>query len=164
MTSACASIASISRERPSMKPCFSFAAWNSAFSRRSPWARASSMSCTFFGRSTSLRCLSSSRRARYPRGVMGTRSAILELLQRRDAEPASLELADGGHGGARPRQGGEIGQPAHESGPPDGEGVLDGLRARRGVDDHVDGAVEHAVDDVRAALAHLVHALDLHAR
>ena len=40
---------SISRLRPSMKACRSLAAANSAFSRRSPWARASSMSLHVLG-------------------------------------------------------------------------------------------------------------------
>src|SRR5882672_6109911 len=45
--------------RPSMCDCFSLAAWYSAFSRRSPCSRAVAISCTFFGRSTLFRGLSS---------------------------------------------------------------------------------------------------------
>ena len=55
-----------SRMRPSMWDCFSLAAWYSAFSFRSPWARATSISLEIFPRSTDWRCLSSSLSFRRP--------------------------------------------------------------------------------------------------
>ena len=46
--------------RPSMKLCFSRAAWYSAFSERSPCARASAIAFVIAWRSTRFRCSSSS--------------------------------------------------------------------------------------------------------
>src|SRR4051812_35211476 len=148
MTSARARMPSISRERPSMKPWRSLAAWNSEFSRRSPWARASSMSRTFLGRSTSRSFFSSSRSAWMPRGVMGILSAMLELLERAHGHAAGLELSNGTHRGASPRHGRVIGEPPHQGGATQRERVLDGLGALRGVDDHLDLPVDDLVDAV----------------
>ena len=68
-------VSSSSFMRPSMKPWRSLAAWYSAFSERSPCARASSMSRTFCGRSTDLIFLSSSFKRVTPLKVMGMRPA-----------------------------------------------------------------------------------------
>ena len=57
MTSAPLTLASSSRIRPSMKPCRSLAAWYSAFSERSPWARASAMARMMAGTLDSLELL-----------------------------------------------------------------------------------------------------------
>src|ERR1022692_467444 len=164
MTSACARIDSMSRERPSMNPCRSLAAWYSAFSFRSPCARASSISSTFLGRSTSRSRLSSSRRARCPCGVIGnfamTTSPPLVFLQRPHLHLAGAQLRDGADRGARSRQGRVIGDSAQERVAPDRKGILDRGRARGGVDDQVDAPVEDPVDAVRAPLAHLVDPLD----
>ena len=54
-----------------MKPARSRAAWYSAFSERSPWARASPMACELAGRSTVFRRCSSLRSRSAPRRVMG---------------------------------------------------------------------------------------------
>jgi hypothetical protein len=54
ITSAAPTLASSSVIRPSMNPCFSRAAWYSAFSLRSPCARASAIAFTIAGRSTYL--------------------------------------------------------------------------------------------------------------
>src|SRR3954469_22235457 len=115
---------SMSRDLPSMNPWRSLAAWYSAFSLRSPWARASSMSWTFLGRSTSRSRLSSSRSACCPRGVIGN-LAILVLLQRADAHAARAQLGDGADGGARRGQGGVVRDAAHQGGAADRERVFD---------------------------------------
>src|ERR1700690_2589155 len=163
MPSAWARIDSMSRERPSMKLCRSLAAWYSAFSFRSPWARASSMSSTFLGRSTSRNRLSSSRRACCPRGVIGnlgmTTLPSLVFLQRAHLHLAGAQLGDGAHRGARRRQRRVIRNRLEERVAANREGVLDRRGARGGVDDQVDSTVEDAVHAVRAPLAHLVDAL-----
>src|SRR4029079_5344909 len=158
MMSACARIDSMSRLRPSMNPWRSFAAWYSAFSLRSPWARASSMSRTFFGRSTSRSRLSSSRSVWTPRGVIGN-LAILILLQRADGGLARAQVRDGADGGACRRQRRVVGDSLQQRVAPDRERILDRLGAGGRVDDQVDTAVEDAVHAVRAYLAHLVDAL-----
>ena len=79
MTSALAIQCSTWRIRPSTWLCFSFAAWYSAFSERSPCERASAISFTILGRSTFLRRFSSSFSRRRPPFVMGTRSDIFHL-------------------------------------------------------------------------------------
>src|SRR5205085_2929168 len=71
MTCAAASLLSISRIRPSMKPCLSLAASYSAFSDRSPWARASLIAWITACRSTDLRRASSSFSFSAPRRVSG---------------------------------------------------------------------------------------------
>ncbi|SOY47600.1 hypothetical protein CBM2589_B190154 [Cupriavidus taiwanensis] len=71
MTWAVDSLASTSRMRPSIKACFSLAASYSAFSDRSPWARASEMALITAGRSTAFRRCSSSFRSSAPRLVIG---------------------------------------------------------------------------------------------
>src|ERR1700722_14692856 len=64
---------SMSLMRPSMKLCCSRAAWYSAFSLKSPCARASAIALMTFGRASLLSCFSSSRSASAPRRVMGVR-------------------------------------------------------------------------------------------
>src|SRR5690606_30751582 len=66
ITTACCRRPSISRIRASTMPCCSRAAWYSAFSLRSPSSRASPMSWLSLGRTTLVRCASSSSRARAP--------------------------------------------------------------------------------------------------
>src|SRR6478736_8833518 len=155
----------MSRDLPSMNPCRSFAAWYSAFSLRSPWARASSMSRTFFGRSTSRSRLSSSRSACCPRGVIGnfamSASLPLVLLERAHAQLARAQLGQRADGSARRRQRRVIRNPLGEGVPSDRERILDRLGPRGGVDDQLDLAVEDLVDAVGAPLADLVHALDV---
>src|SRR5499433_1606593 len=92
MTSAFPTFASSSAMRPSMKPCFSRAAWYSAFSERSPCARASAMALVMAWRSTRLRRSSSSRSRSKPGRVIGVRctdmpSPNLQLLVVLDARP-----------------------------------------------------------------------------
>src|SRR5262245_56871593 len=62
-----------SARRPSMKLCFSRAAWYSAFSERSPCARASAMAFVMAWRSTRLSRSSSSRSRSKPGRVIGVR-------------------------------------------------------------------------------------------
>jgi hypothetical protein len=50
ITSAAPTLPSSSLIRPSVKLCFSRAAWYSAFSERSPWARASAIALMMAGR------------------------------------------------------------------------------------------------------------------
>src|SRR6185312_15344350 len=73
MICAVESAASIWPMRPSMKPCCSRAAWYSAFSLRSPCARASAIAAMTRGRSTDFSCSSSARRRSEPALVMGAR-------------------------------------------------------------------------------------------
>src|SRR5258705_256503 len=73
MTSAPPTLPSSSAMRPSMNDCFSRAAWYSAFSERSPCARASAIAFVMACRSTRLRRSSSSRRRSYPGRVIGVR-------------------------------------------------------------------------------------------
>ena len=58
ISSAWAIMLSISATLPSIKLCFSLAAWYSAFSERSPLLLASAMALIIIGLSTVLRCLS----------------------------------------------------------------------------------------------------------
>ncbi|KGD43442.1 hypothetical protein DO72_5295 [Burkholderia pseudomallei] len=71
MICAADSFDSISAMRPSMKPCFSLAASYSAFSDKSPCARASAIALMTAGRSTDFRRCSSSRSWSAPRFVNG---------------------------------------------------------------------------------------------
>ncbi len=64
--------------RPSMCDCFSLAAWYSEFSRRSPCARATSISLEIFTRSTVWSCFSSSFKRRRPDAVMGMRAPLIQ--------------------------------------------------------------------------------------
>src|SRR5579885_1283573 len=80
MICARASLSSTSAIRAAMCDWRSLAAAYSAFSFRSPWARASSMSWTFLGRSTDFKCLSSSRSLRCPSGVIGTFCLLIILF------------------------------------------------------------------------------------
>ena len=80
MTSERPIIASSSRIRPSMKLCFSRAAWYSAFSLRSPCSRASAIAAITAGRSTLLSFLSSASSFANPFAVRGTFS--MRILRR----------------------------------------------------------------------------------
>src|ERR1700692_1715398 len=64
---------SMSLMRPSMKLCCSRAAWYSAFSLKSPWARASAIALMTFGRASLLSRFNSARSRSAPRRVMGVR-------------------------------------------------------------------------------------------
>src|SRR5277367_223434 len=64
---------SMSLMRPSMKLCCSRAAWYSAFSLRSPCARASAIALMTFGRASLLSCFNSTRSRSAPRRVIGLR-------------------------------------------------------------------------------------------
>src|SRR4051794_38347203 len=68
--------------------CLSFAAWYSAFSERSPWARASAISFTILGRSTFLSRFSSAFSRTRPPGVMGTRWDISLTFLEKSRRPA----------------------------------------------------------------------------
>src|SRR5262245_6012446 len=80
MTSAPPTLPSSSAMRPSMNDCFSRAAWYSAFSERSPWARASAIALVMTCRSTRFRRSSSSRRRSYPGRVIGVRWIATRLI------------------------------------------------------------------------------------
>src|SRR3989441_1055397 len=73
ITSALPTLASSAAIRPSMKPSFSRAAWYSAFSDRSPCARASAIALEVAGRSTRLSRSSSSLSFSWPARVIGVR-------------------------------------------------------------------------------------------
>ena len=73
ITSAVASLPSRSLIRASIMPCFSRAAWYSAFSERSPWARASPIALLMAGRSVCLSRSSSAFSRSWPVRVMGVR-------------------------------------------------------------------------------------------
>src|ERR1700730_8036324 len=72
---------SMSLMRPSMKLCCSRAAWYSAFSLRSPWARASAIALMTFGRASLLSCFNSARSRSAPRRVMGVRFTSAALCE-----------------------------------------------------------------------------------
>src|SRR5215831_6086552 len=80
MTSAAPTFPSSSAMRPSMNDCFSRAAWYSAFSERSPWARASAIALVMACRSTRFSRSSSSRRRSYPGRVIGVRWIAMMLI------------------------------------------------------------------------------------
>ena len=88
ITSARDSLSSSSATRASIQPCCSLAEWYSAFSDRSPWARASSMALMIRGRSTDFRCFTSSIIAAWPAAVIGTFS-IAVLRSSVNFSPAS---------------------------------------------------------------------------
>ena len=73
ITSAVDSTASSWAMRPSVKLCSSRAAWYSAFSFRSPWARASAIAAMMRGRSVDFSYSSSARRRSEPALVIGGR-------------------------------------------------------------------------------------------
>src|SRR5438552_3341593 len=91
MTSAFPTFISRSAIRPSMKLCFSRAAWYSAFSERSPWARASAIALVMACRSTRLSRSSSSRSFSKPGRVIGVRwtDMALTLARARERQPGS---------------------------------------------------------------------------
>src|SRR3954469_26013907 len=172
-TCALASLDSISEMRPSMKPARSRAAWYSAFSDKSPWARASPMACELAGRSTVLSRCNSLRRRSAPRRVMGVfisgelgfyarfgarlLEARMQVLQAIRLERADVVL-HAFAGGLGAGDGGVVGHAARERGDADGARV--GVRSARGlggVDDESDLPVLDHVDDMRPALGHLVH-------
>src|SRR2546422_10376896 len=89
MTSAPPTFVSSSAIRPSTKLCRSRAAWYSAFSARSPCARASAIALVMAWRSTRLRRSSSSLSFSYPVRVIGVRwTAIGLTLPRALSTPA----------------------------------------------------------------------------
>src|ERR1700741_3106483 len=103
MTSAAPTLASSSLMRPSVKDCFSRAAWYSAFSERSPCARASAMALVMAGRSMRLRRSGSSFRFSYPAGVMGVRGmAMPRTVPRAGSAPdgSAVEVDEHFHDGA----------------------------------------------------------------
>ena len=89
MISAVASLVSISRIRPSMKPCCSRAAWYSAFSDRSPWLRASAIARRASLRGGSAIAPPPPKRPAPP----------VHPLDRRPPRPAHRRGAGGGAGG-----------------------------------------------------------------
>src|SRR3546814_173307 len=157
MTCACDSSPSSCLIRPSMKPCCSRAAWYSAFSFRSPCARASAIALITAGRLTDLSSSSSARRRCAPWVVSGALIASSTL----DAVPAAPRPGrchDIPENAARPGagNGGRIGRALLQRLAPDRERVGDRLAALGGVDDVGDLAVLDQVDDVRTAFGHLV--------
>src|SRR5215471_15865526 len=92
ITSALPTLASSSLMRPSMNPCLSRAAWYSAFSLRSPWARASAMALMMAGRSIDLRRSSSSLSFSKPGRVMGVRWMAMSASASRGRQRLALKL------------------------------------------------------------------------
>ena len=115
-----------------MKPCCSRAAWYSAFSFRSPWARASAIALITAGRLTDFSSLEFRAQAPAPFAVMGRGSCLLlhgkflvQFLQREHVARAAVvqraqQRARAGHGGG-------IGDALLQGLAPDREGVGDGL-------------------------------------
>ena len=95
MICAAASLLSTSRMRPSMKPCLSLAASYSAFSDRSPWARASEIAWMTAWRSTFFSRLSSSLSFSAPRrvsGMVAMASNLGKKQSRRGETPAAARV------------------------------------------------------------------------
>src|SRR5262249_55797575 len=110
------------------------------------------MALTLAGRSTSLMRLSSSLSARWPAGVMGVFSAMVDLrmifLQRPDAGGVGLDGGDAVDGRLGGADGGEVGHVARERAAPDRQRIADLLRPRRRVDHEVDGPRQDLVHAV----------------
>src|SRR3989454_163454 len=87
MTSAPPTFVSSSAIRPSTKLCRSRAAWYSAFSERSPWARASAIALVMAWRSTRFKRSSSSFSFSYPPRVIGVRWTAIELPYHAPSQP-----------------------------------------------------------------------------
>src|SRR5690606_38559600 len=150
---------SISRIRASTMPCCSRAAWYSAFSLRSPSSRATPMSWLSLGRTTLVRCWSSSSRARAPWTVIDTWSCLnscMKVLQtahgllRTEFERLTNCLATGNGGGDADL--------VLQSVTTNGVRISDGLTPFGGVDDQGNFFVLDHINYVRAPLGHLVHA------
>src|SRR5438552_3050100 len=93
MTSAPPTFVSSSAIRPSTKLCRSRAAWYSAFSERSPWARASAIALVIAWRSTRFKRSSSSFSFSYPPRVIGVRWTAIELPYHAPSQPRREEAA-----------------------------------------------------------------------
>src|SRR6185503_1933908 len=109
MISARESLSSRSLIRASIHPWRSLAAWYSAFSLRSPCSRAKPISRLIFGRSTSLRFLSSSLSRAFPSGVMGILPSMKRVLPH---VPPERPVRESGTCD-RPARPGKPGQPEH---------------------------------------------------
>src|SRR5271170_2856647 len=143
---------SMSLMRPSMKLCCSRAAWYSAFSLKSPWARASAIALMTFGRASLLSCFSSARSRSAPRRVIGVRFTPAFPC----ANPAADSLLY--HPGDRARRShrGVIGHLPGNRLAANRTGFAHRLLALGGVDDQRHLVVFYHIDDVRATLPHFV--------
>src|SRR5579863_8031783 len=159
--------------RPSMKLCCSRAAWYSAFSLKSPWARASAIALMTFGRASLFSCFSSCRRRSAPRKVMGVRLVttaascavswefasrqhfLVQILQPIHFDVAQVVERVAGRARAGHRR--VVGYlPGHRFAP-NRAGFAHRLLSLGGIDDQCHLVVFYHIDDVRATLPHLIH-------
>src|SRR5271165_3204708 len=163
---------SMSLMRPSMKLCCSRAAWYSAFSLKSPWARASAIALMTFGRASLFSCFNSARSRSAPRRVMGVRFTtsatlgiqvwgfasrrqfLVQILQPIHFNVAQMIERVAGRARARHRR--VIGYLPGDRLAPNRAGFAHGLLAFGGIDDQSHLVVLYHIDDVGATLPHLV--------
>src|SRR5580692_3980571 len=166
--------------RPSMKLCCSRAAWYSAFSLKSPWARASAMALMTFGRASLLSCLSSWRSRSAPRRVIGVRLIttaafcavpwefasrqhfLMQILQPIHFDVAQVIERVAG----RTRSGHRriVGYLPGDRLAPNRARFAHRLLSLGGIDDQGHLVVFYHIDDVRATLAHFIDAAAGYAR
>src|ERR1700686_3903249 len=163
---------SMSLMRPSMKLCCSRAAWYSAFSLKSPWARSYAFALMTFGRASLLSCFNSTRSRSAPRSVMGVRFTtsaalyeeswgcasrqhfLMQILQSIHFNVAQMIVRIAGR--ARSGHCRVIGYLPGDRLAPDRAGFAYRLLAFGGIDDQRHLVVFYHIDDVRATLPHLV--------
>src|ERR1700680_1788110 len=166
---------SMSLMRPSTKLCCSRAAWYSAFSLKSPWARASAIALMMFGRASLLSCFNSTRSRSAPRRVMGVRFTTSAALCEESWGCASrqhflMQILQSIHfnvaqmieriaGRARPGHCRVIGYLPGDRLAPDRAGFAHRLLAFGSIDDQRHLVVFYHIDDVRATFPHLVDPL-----
>src|SRR6266404_1516827 len=173
MTSAFDRRFSMSLMRPSMKLCCSRAAWYSAFSLKSPWARASAIALMTFGRASLLSCFNSARNRSAPRRVMGVRftmpaalcAEVREFVSPRQhflvqiLQPTHFDVAQViERVASRPRSGHRrvVGYLSRDRLAANRTRLAHRLLAFGGIDDQGHLVVFYHIDDVRATLPHLV--------
>src|ERR1700676_2102860 len=155
---------SMSLMRPSMKLCCSRAAWYSAFSDKSPCARASAMALMTLGRASLFNCFSSKRRRSAPRRVIGVRftripvkysnKLLMQILQSIDFDVAEMiqRIAGGTRAGDRR----VVSYPPGNRLAANRPGFAHGLLAFRGIHDQGNFVIFYHIDDVRATLPHFI--------
>src|ERR1700733_14317381 len=164
---------SMSLMRPSMKLCCSRAAWYSAFSLKSPCARASAIALMTFGRASLLSCFSPCRSRSAPRSVIGVRLIttaafcavpwefalrqhfLVQVLQPIHFYVAQVVERVAGRARAGHRR--VVGYlPGHRFAP-NRAGFAHRLLPLGGIDDQCHLVVFYHIDDVGATLSHLIH-------
>ena len=152
--------------RPSMKLCCSRAAWYSAFSLRSPCARASAIALMTFGRASLFSFIQLHPQplgaAKSHRGSLPAGNSLCKSCSRFTSMSPRWSSAVAGRACRGHRR--VVGDLSRHGLAPNGARFTHRLLALGGIDDQRHLVVFYHIDDVGATLAHLVDAPAFHAR